>query len=257
MPESHEQLSLAPSPDRDAPMEPMKLVEMALQSAIASDKGLEVVDRIFAEQRRMIEYRDTENFNAALRRIQDRLRPIGKHGDNPETHSKFATAGAIDQMIDGLLQDERMTLTFEPEPHPQPDMLRLVGVLSLGAYSKRYPLDIPVDGKGPKGGGVMSRTHALGSGLTYGKRYLKNIIFNLRFEEQDDDGNGAGGNNPGMQEPEFIKHRDNIEASRTMDELKASWSAAYKAAMAAFDKRAADSFAKVRDARKRVVDAGN
>ena len=38
----------------------------------------------------------------------------------------------------------------------------------------------------------MSRTHATGSGITLCKRYLKNAIFNLRFQDPDDDGNAAG-----------------------------------------------------------------
>jgi hypothetical protein len=52
-------------------------------------------------------------------------------------------------------------------------------------------LDSPADGKGAKGGDVMTKTQATVAAFSYGKRvHLKNI-FNLA--EIDDDGNGAGG----------------------------------------------------------------
>jgi ERF superfamily protein len=54
---------------------------------------------------------------------------------------------------------------------------------------------MPADGKGAKGGDVMTKTHATGSALTYGRRYLLALIFNLAIGElQDDDGNAAGHN---------------------------------------------------------------
>ena len=179
---------------KPAQMQPMEMIQIAFQKALESGgaEALAVADRILEQMAQQRDYEDREAFNAALRRIQDNLKPIAKLGVNPETHSKYATAESIDDVIESLLQRERMSLSFEPEPHPSPEMVRIVGILSLGAYSKRYPLDMPADGKGAKGGGVMSRTHATGSAITYGKRYLKNMIFNLRFKEKDDDGKRDG-----------------------------------------------------------------
>ena len=50
---------------------------------------------------------------------------------------------------------------------------------------------MPSDGKGAKGGDVMTKTHAAGSAFTYGQRYLIKMIFNIAVGE-DDDGNRAG-----------------------------------------------------------------
>ena len=44
--------------------------------------------------------------------------------------------------------------------------------------------------KGAKGGDVMTKTHAAGSALTYGQRYLLKMIFNIAIGS-DDDGNAA------------------------------------------------------------------
>jgi hypothetical protein len=50
---------------------------------------------------------------------------------------------------------------------------------------------MPADGKGARGNDVMTKTHATGAAITYGKRYLLGMIFNLAVT-RDDDGNGAG-----------------------------------------------------------------
>src|SRR5262245_66125437 len=70
-------------------------------------------------------------------------------------------------------------------------MIRLVATLRHNkGYSKSYHLDQPADGKGAKGGDVMTRTHATGSALTYGQRNLTKMIFNIAVSK-DDDGNAA------------------------------------------------------------------
>jgi hypothetical protein len=56
---------------------------------------------------------------------------------------------------------------------------------------------MPADGKGAKGGDVMTKTHAIGAAVTYGKRYLLGMIFNIAVGgDVDDDGNSNGGRQP-------------------------------------------------------------
>ncbi|MCC6887242.1 MAG: ERF family protein [Hyphomicrobiales bacterium] len=59
-----------------------------------------------------------------------------------------------------------------------------------GAF-RIYEIEMPADGKGAKGGDAMTKTHATGSAVTYGKRYLLGMIFNIAIGEPDDDGNAA------------------------------------------------------------------
>ena len=49
---------------------------------------------------------------------------------------------------------------------------------------------MPADGKGAKGGDVMTKTHAHVSATSYGKRVLLGMIFNIATGN-DDDGNAA------------------------------------------------------------------
>jgi hypothetical protein len=84
-------------------------------------------------------------------------------------------------------------LSFNTAEAPGPEQARIVcDVSHVGGHTRRYHIDMPVDGKGARGGDVMTKTHAMGSGVSYGMRYLLRMIFNLAID-YDDDGNAAGG----------------------------------------------------------------
>lgn len=202
------------------PQTMMQVIQRAYDVALDKGAGLEVANSIILQMKEQRDYEDRVAFQAALRRIQSALKPVIKSGWNPDTRSKFATAESIDDAIQSLLDKENMTLSFEPRLSEKPDEVVIVGILSLGAYSKEYPLPMPADGKGAKGGGVMSRTHATGSAITYGKRYLKNMIFDLRFKEADDDGNAASGARQTLTEGAHDEWIEHIGAAQNVAELQ-------------------------------------
>ena len=235
------------------PMQPMQMIQVAFQKALESGgaDALAVADRILEQMAKQRDYEDREAFTAALRRIQDKIKSIVKDCENKQTHSKYASAEAVDNMLDKLIEEEHMTLSFTPRPSDKENEFVVVGVLSLGAYSKEYPLPIPCDGKGPKGEGVMSRVHAVGSGVTYGKRYIKNMIFNLRFKEKDDDGNRAGGGQKlqSLDDRTHLTHLDNIHNAGNRAELQRLYLNAISAAEAIQDAASIKAFIAAKDKR--------
>lgn len=230
---------------RQEEITPMQMIQVAFDAAIKQGSAMEVVNLILEQQKWMIQHSEEEAFNAALKRIQTKLQKIQKRGYNKETRSWFARSGDVDDAIQSLLDEESMTLSFRPEVSGQPDNVLIVGSLSLGAFTKMYPLDMPADGKGAKGGGVMSRTHATGAAITYGKRYLKNMIFDLRFEETDDDGNGAGG----ITNDQAIEWIEAIRQTETPEATMGTWKKAIDAAKSQtnIDYRAMTVFTEARD----------
>jgi hypothetical protein len=97
----------------------------------------------------------------------------------------------------------------------------------------------------------MSRVHAVGSGVTYGKRYIKNMIFNLRFKEKDDDGNSASGGKQmqSLDERKHVTHIDNICNAATKGELQRLYLAALKDAEEIADSAAIRAFIAAKDKR--------
>ena len=71
-------------------------------------------------------------------------------------------------------------------------MIRVVGMLSNGMIQRRFQVDMPIVTQGIRGQDMMTRTHATMSAISYGKRGLLVMMFNLAIGD-DDDGNRAGG----------------------------------------------------------------
>jgi hypothetical protein len=99
----------------------------------------------------------------------------------------------LDRAVRPIYTKHGFGLSFNTDEAPGPEQARIVcDVCHVGGHTRRYHVDMPVDGKGARGGDVMTKTHAMGSGISYGMRYLLRMIFNLAID-QDDDGNAAGG----------------------------------------------------------------
>ncbi len=225
-------LAVQETPKEVSLMPPMEMLQLAFQTAInrGGAEALAVADRILEQIAKQRDYEDRDRFNASLLNIQKQLKRIPKRGWNDSTKSWFAKPEDVDKEIQVKMQDEGMSLSFEPEPNDQPNMVTIVGILSQGAYSRRYPLPMPCDGQGAKGGGVMTRTHATGSAITYAKRYLKDMIFDLGFREKDDDGNQAG-NQRAISEKEeatLMEWEESLKQAPDLASLKTLFADAYK-----------------------------
>jgi hypothetical protein len=149
---------------------------------------------------RLLQMRERENarvaeqaFNAALAEAQTAMHPVAADSDNPQTRSRYASYAALDRAVRPIYTRHGFGLTFNTDVAPAPEQVRILcDVTHTGGHTRHYHIDMPVDGKGARGGDVMTKTHAVGSGVTYGRRYLLGMIFNLAVC-QDDDGNAAGG----------------------------------------------------------------
>ena len=127
-------------------------------------------------------------FDEAMSAVQNEMRAVVPDSSNPQTHSKYASYAAIDRVLRPLYTAQGLTLSFDTQPTPAENMVRVVCRVAKGGYSRTYTVDMPADGKGARGGEVMTRTHAVGSALTYGKRYLLNNVFATAVGEFDDEG---------------------------------------------------------------------
>lgn len=146
--------------------------------------------RQLMEMRSQVEDKQAErDFYAAMNEVQSKLRRIRADASNPQTRSKYASYAALDRVLRPIYTEAGLTLDFNTGDAPE-GMVRVLCDVSKGGHVKHYKIDMPADGKGAKGGDVMTKTHATGSAVTYGRRYLLQMIFNLAVGE-DDDGNAA------------------------------------------------------------------
>lgn len=132
-------------------------------------------------------------YGVAMAAAQMEMEPIRTDAANPQTKSRYASFPALDKVLRPIYTKHGFSLSFSTEPCDQPDKVNLVcDVFHRDGHMRRHALQMPADGKGPKGNDVMTKTHAAGSAVSYGQRYLTKMIFNISVA-RDDDGNGAGG----------------------------------------------------------------
>ena len=147
--------------------------------------------RQLMELRDRTEARQAErDFAAAMTSAQSEMGRIRTDANNPQTRSKYATYAAVDREIRPVYTRHGFSLSFDTEEGAAADHVRVVCYVQAHGHTRRYHIDMPSDGKGAKGGDVMTKTHAAGSAVSYGRRYLAMMIFNLAIGE-DDDGNAA------------------------------------------------------------------
>lgn len=159
-------------------------------SAIDIDK----LDRLLNMRDEIVNRQYEQLFNNSMADAQADMEPVRTDLANDQTRSRYASYAAIDRAIRPIYSRCGFSLSFNMGDSPTPDTVRVVCYCShRGGFTRSYHVDVPADGKGPRGGEVMSRTHALGSAVSYGRRYLVNMIFNIAVESEDD-GNHASSN---------------------------------------------------------------
>lgn len=169
------------------------IVHMIERAARDPSMDIDKLERLIQMRERQ-EAREAESkFNAAMAAAQAEMRPVAADANNPQTKSKYASYYALDKAIRPIYTRHGFSLSFDEGDCPKPEHIRVLCYVANSGHTRVYRKDMPADGKGAKGGDVMTKTHASGAAATYGARYLLKGIFNIAIGESDDDGNSAGG----------------------------------------------------------------
>lgn len=216
---------------------PMEL----LRIAISQNSAIDVIERLAALQEKAMAREAEIDFNEAMNRVQQQIKRVAPDLENPQTRSRYASYAAIDRKIRPIYSEAGFSLSFDTADCPLEQHIRVVCYVALRGHTRRYQVDMPADGKGAKGGDVMTTTHAAGAAMSYGMRYLVKGIFNIAVGDEDQDGNSNG---------ELMEQIDWIASAKDLPELKrifaAAWNkfetnpAALKALVAAHKKRRAE-----------------
>lgn len=165
--------------------------------AVASnpDVNIDVFERLVALRDEEVTRTAKSAYEAAMTAAQAEMKPIAADAVNPQTKSKYATYAALDADLRPIYTKHGFSLSFNTKKSDIADNIDVVcDVSHIAGFSKQHEVPMPADGKGAKGGDVMTKTHATASAMTYGMRYLLKLIFNVAITN-DDDGNAASGRN--------------------------------------------------------------
>lgn len=169
---------------------------MAVIGRAASDPNTDVdkLERLMGLYERITDRSAEQSFHEAMNAAQEAMRPVAADANNPQTRSKYASYAALDRALRPIYTKHGFSLSFDTGDGAPAEHVRVVCEVAHRDGHKRRPhLDMPADGKGAKGGDVMTKTHAIGAAVTYGKRYLLGMVFNIAVGDVEEDGNANGG----------------------------------------------------------------
>ncbi|HEX3577553.1 MAG TPA: ERF family protein, partial [Thermoanaerobaculia bacterium] len=190
---------------------------MALFAHLAQQPNLNVdtLERLMAMHERLIAQQAVERFAVAMQAAQAEMRPISADATNPQTRSKYASYNKLDLALRRIYTAHGFAVSYDTAKSEKPEhMLVLAYVSHAGGHVRTHQVEMPNDGKGAKGGDVMTKTHATGAAMTYGMRYLLKMIFNVAVGEDDTDGNTPGQERrPAQQTARRPSHVKNADSS--------------------------------------------
>lgn len=240
----------APQAAPIVPTETTALLSVIERAATNPAVDMDKLERLLIMHERILAKTAETAFNEAMNAAQAEMGRISTDCENKQTRSLYASYGQLDRHIRPVYARHGFSLSFDSGDAPAPEMVRVLCIVSKGGFSRTYHLDVPADGKGAKGGDVMTKTHAVGSGVAYGRRYLLAMIFNIAIGDDDDDGNGAGAKDVITSDqvaalqalaidvkadmPKFLAH---LKVER-LDQLHAN---AYRSAVAALESKRAQA----------------
>jgi len=166
-----------------------------IDKLLSHDVDLDKVDRVI-EMQRDWEMREAEKaFAEAHAAAEAEMHTVTTDANNPQTKSNYATLAQVDRIARPIYTKFGFSISFTTEQSGTPGEIMVVGTLShrLGA-SRRYQIPVPIVTRGIQGREMMNATHATMSAISYGRRNIVLMMFNLAVG--DDDGNAAGRRQP-------------------------------------------------------------
>lgn len=205
----------------------------------AADPRMDVgkVKELWVMHKEMMDRAASEAFNDALSRAQANIQPIAKDRRNDHTKSSYATLAAINEAITPIYTAEGLSVSFDTYslerdkdlPPLDTGKVRVIGFCShKGGHTRKYHLDGALDDAGKDGTKNKTGIQAMGSTVSYLRRYLVCMIFNVATAD-DNDGNNTGGDGKRIAEKALADYLSSIEGAATDADVLVAFAKGYNA----------------------------
>ncbi len=163
------------------------ILAMVERVAMNPEADMDKLERLLDMQERVLNRESEMAFNAAMSELQADMPTITKGGKievNGQVRSKYARFEDIANEVRPLLAKHGFSISFRSDfPEGQ---LEVTGIIAhKGGHREETTMRLPFDSSGSK-----NSVQAIGSSVSYGKRYVMCMLLNIATSE-DDDGIGA------------------------------------------------------------------
>lgn len=185
------------------------IIQVIERAAMNPDIDVEKMERLLAMQERIMERNARTEFYDDFARMQSEMPVITEKGAivvKGETRSRYARFEDIVDIVRPILQKYGFAISFRvTEKDPG---ISVTGVLTHRAgHREETTMYVPSDMSGSK-----NDVQALGSAISYGKRYVLNAMLNITTRGEDDDGVAADPDIIGRYVRMGAAIRDNLDS---------------------------------------------
>lgn len=167
---------------------------MAIITRAATDPQVDVekIERLAGVYERMTARAAEQAFNDAMKLAQAEMPRILRDAKNSSTNSRYARLETITREINPVITKHGFSMSFGTDDSTLAGHYRVTCHVSHAAgHSRDYHVDVPADVAGARGNANKTATHGFGSTMSYGRRYLTLLIFNISLVNEDDDARAA------------------------------------------------------------------
>jgi hypothetical protein len=176
------------------PDESTAIIQVIERAAMNPNVDIDKMERLLLMQERIVERNAKTAYAAALAEAQPALPVVDRKGvisvppkDGKAGHeTPYAKWEDINDAIRPVLAEHGFALSFRIGKDA--DRVVVTGVLShREGHSEETTLSLPMDSTGSK-----NNVQAIGSSVSYGKRYTAGALLNFTTRGEDDDGTSGG-----------------------------------------------------------------
>lgn len=166
-----------------------------IQMAIEGNADLEKLEKLLGLQERYDANEAKKVYASDFAVVQSDIEAVVKTKINPQTRSNYAGLENVIDMAKPAYTKRGFSIIFYEGETAVAEHIRVCAdVLHKDGHKETYHYDVPLGGVGIKGNVNMTKIHAKATSVTYGRRYLLCMIWNI--PTADDDGNAAGEKGP-------------------------------------------------------------
>lgn len=159
------------------------LLNVIERVAMSPEADIAKLEKMLDMQERVLNRQAQEQFSAAMADMQAEMPEVVERGKAHNT--KYATFEDINAAVRPVLQKYGFAVTFRVAQ--QEGAIKVTAVLShRGGHREETDMVLPHDTSGSK-----NAVQAVGSTVSYGKRYTMSALLNIATRGEDDDAQGA------------------------------------------------------------------
>jgi len=163
------------------------------QHASNPNFDVEKLKSLIELKERMDEREAEKAYSAAMSECQKEMPVVVRDATNNETGKGYARIEAIQTVAKPIYSRHGFSLSFTDEKADKEGQYHVACECRhrQGHAMKHTLYNVPIDMTGPKGGANKTAIQGMVSSLSYARRVLLCMVFNITVADQDDDGQGT------------------------------------------------------------------